>query len=51
MRGCKVSNEGGVPADTAAQLNGAIGSVSAHLRDKSPIEIKKWVRSAKSAVH
>jgi hypothetical protein len=30
-----------VPAVTAAQLNGAIGSVSAHVRDKTPIEIKK----------
>jgi hypothetical protein len=38
--GCKPSSVGGVPADTAAQLNGAIGSIGAHVRDKPP-----WFRS------
>jgi hypothetical protein len=33
-RGCNLSNESGVPADTAAQLNGAIGYVLDQVRDR-----------------
>jgi hypothetical protein len=35
-RGCNLSNESGVRADTAAQLNGAIGYALGHVRDRSP---------------
>src|SRR5262249_37748270 len=35
-RGCNPSNESGVPADTAALSNGAIGSLRAHVPDRSP---------------
>jgi hypothetical protein len=37
MRGCIPSNESGVPADTAAQLNGAIGSARAHVHHNTII--------------
>src|SRR5262249_50103738 len=33
-RGCDLSKESGVPADTAAELSGAIGSVRAHFYDR-----------------
>jgi len=38
-------HEVGVPADTTAQLNGAIGSIGAHVRDKPP-----WSRSHYAAI-
>jgi hypothetical protein len=40
MRGCNLSNESGVPADTAAQLNGAIGSLRADVRDSRAIKFQ-----------
>ena len=43
MRGCTPSSGSGAPVGTPAQLNGAIGSVSAHVRDR-------FLRSAKSAI-
>ena len=47
MPGCSPSSESGVSVDTAAQSNGAIGCLGAHVRTRSPSSSSYEISAAK----